>query len=180
MTPIVTLTLNPSVDGGAVAEVVHPIRKIRTSNERYDPGGGGINVARSRSGTRGSSTRNLSLRRRYRPRSRRSACGRQNPEPPHRDRRAHAHQPCCYERSSGLEYRFVPEGPTVRSEEWRACLDALQDLDCAFLVASGSLPPGVPETFYAEVVAIAARKGAKFVLDTSGAALRVTLSAAFT
>src|SRR3546814_4017722 len=46
MKPIVTLTLNPSVDGAAEGDVVRPVRKIRTSNERYDPGGGGINVAR--------------------------------------------------------------------------------------------------------------------------------------
>ena len=46
MPPIVTLTLNPAVDGSAEAEVVRPVRKTRTSNERYDPGGGGINVAR--------------------------------------------------------------------------------------------------------------------------------------
>lgn len=46
MKPIVTLTLNPSVDGSAQAEVVQPIRKVRTTDERYDPGGGGINVAR--------------------------------------------------------------------------------------------------------------------------------------
>ncbi|HVL72051.1 MAG TPA: hypothetical protein VM434_09220, partial [Beijerinckiaceae bacterium] len=46
MTPIVTLTLNPSIDGASEAEAVRPTHKIRTSNERYDPGGGGINVAR--------------------------------------------------------------------------------------------------------------------------------------
>lgn len=44
--PIVTLTLNPSIDAACQAEVVHPIRKIRTSEARFDPGGGGINVAR--------------------------------------------------------------------------------------------------------------------------------------
>jgi 6-phosphofructokinase 2 len=46
MKPIVTLTLNPAIDSAAVAEVVRPIHKVRTANERYDPGGGGINVAR--------------------------------------------------------------------------------------------------------------------------------------
>jgi hypothetical protein len=46
VTPIVTLTLNPAVDGSADAEVVRPVRKTRTSNEHCDPGGGGINVAR--------------------------------------------------------------------------------------------------------------------------------------
>ena len=46
MTGIVTLTLNPAIDGAAEAEEVRPIHKIRTWSERYDPGGGGINVAR--------------------------------------------------------------------------------------------------------------------------------------
>ena len=46
MKPVVTLTLNPSIDGAAQAEAVRPIQKIRTSDERYDPGGGGINAAR--------------------------------------------------------------------------------------------------------------------------------------
>ena len=41
MTRIVTLTLNPAIDAAAEAEVVRPIRKIRTWGERYDPGGGG-------------------------------------------------------------------------------------------------------------------------------------------
>ena len=46
MKPIVTLTLNPTIDGSATADTIAPIRKIRTSDERYHPGGGGINVAR--------------------------------------------------------------------------------------------------------------------------------------
>ncbi|MCC2663642.1 MAG: 1-phosphofructokinase, partial [Geminicoccaceae bacterium] len=46
MRPILTLTLNPAIDASCQAEVVRPIHKIRTSDERYDPGGGGINVAR--------------------------------------------------------------------------------------------------------------------------------------
>jgi 6-phosphofructokinase 2 len=44
--PIVTLTLNPAVDASSEAEKVQAVRKIRTTNERYDPGGGGINAAR--------------------------------------------------------------------------------------------------------------------------------------
>lgn len=46
MNRIVTLTLNPAIDGAEEAEQVRPIRKIRTWAERYDPGGGGINAAR--------------------------------------------------------------------------------------------------------------------------------------
>ncbi|MDO8368436.1 MAG: PfkB family carbohydrate kinase, partial [Saprospiraceae bacterium] len=39
------------------------------------------------------------------------------------------------------------------------------------LVASGSLPPGLPETYYKKVAAFAKNIGARFILDTSGAAL---------
>jgi 6-phosphofructokinase 2 len=46
MKQIVTLTLNPAIDGAAEAETVGPIHKVRTWAERYDPGGGGINAAR--------------------------------------------------------------------------------------------------------------------------------------
>lgn len=46
MRPIVTLTLNPCIDGACEAEEVFPVHKVRTFNERYDPGGFGVNVAR--------------------------------------------------------------------------------------------------------------------------------------
>ena len=41
-----TLTLNPSIDVSSDTERVEPTVKLRTVNERMDPGGGGINVAR--------------------------------------------------------------------------------------------------------------------------------------
>ena len=43
---IATLTVNPAVDIASTAAAVVPTHKIRTSDERFDPGGGGINVAR--------------------------------------------------------------------------------------------------------------------------------------
>jgi hypothetical protein len=46
MTPIVTLTVNPAIDAFHTADEVVPIRKIRTRGERYEPGGGGLNVSR--------------------------------------------------------------------------------------------------------------------------------------
>lgn len=38
-------------------------------------------------------------------------------------------------------------------------------------MASGSLPPGLPETYYKKVAAFAKQIGARFILDTSGKAL---------
>ncbi|HEY7977323.1 MAG TPA: PfkB family carbohydrate kinase, partial [Rhizomicrobium sp.] len=45
----------------------------------------------------------------------------------------------------------------------------------SFLVASGSLPPGVPVSFYAELANVTASIGAHLVLDTSGASLRAAV-----
>src|SRR3954463_8185872 len=43
---IVPLTLNPSVDISAEAEMTRAVPKTRTRNERFDAGGGGVNVSR--------------------------------------------------------------------------------------------------------------------------------------
>jgi tagatose 6-phosphate kinase len=45
------------------------------------------------------------------------------------------------------------------------------------VIASGSLPPGVPEDFYANLIARAHRHGCRFFLDTSGEPLRRALEA---
>jgi len=44
-----------------------------------------------------------------------------------------------------------------------------------YLVASGSLPPGVPSDFYAQVARIGKDQGAKVIIDTSGDALNRAL-----
>src|ERR1700741_2494324 len=46
MSRIVTLTLNPSVDLATSVDVVQAEHKLRCRDTSYDPGGGGINVAR--------------------------------------------------------------------------------------------------------------------------------------
>jgi len=79
------------------------------------------------------------------------------------------------EHASGLEYRFVPEGPEVTEAELRHALDVLETVEGEWLVASGSLPRRVPVDVYAQIARIAARRGRKFVLDTSGAALRAAI-----
>ena len=47
MTFIPTLTMNPSVDKSALIDRVVPEQKLRCKTPRYEPGGGGINVARA-------------------------------------------------------------------------------------------------------------------------------------
>src|ERR1700690_233160 len=47
MPQIVTLTMNPALDIATATEAVIPTVKLRCDEPRYDPGGGGINVARA-------------------------------------------------------------------------------------------------------------------------------------
>ena len=46
MASILTLALNPTIDVASECDIVRPVHKIRTANETYEPGGGGVNVAR--------------------------------------------------------------------------------------------------------------------------------------
>ena len=177
MKPIVTVTLNPTIDMSSEAETVEPTRKMRTTDERYDPGGGGLNVARVieelggtaraiylAGGATGAVLDDL-MRERGIAFRRVSIAGMTRISQ------------SVFERSTGREYRFVPVGPELHESEWEHCLDALQVVEADYLVASGSLPRGVPADFYVRVGKIARRRGAKFVLDTSGDALRETLEA---
>ncbi|MEJ2411215.1 MAG: 1-phosphofructokinase family hexose kinase, partial [Novosphingobium sp.] len=46
MKDIATLTMNPTIDVSYDIARMHHTHKMRTENEWYAPGGGGINVAR--------------------------------------------------------------------------------------------------------------------------------------
>ena len=174
---VVTLTLNPSIDVSSDAEAVVPERKVRTCNERIDPGGGGINVARvlHRLGTEveaiflaGGATGDAFdalLGRTGLTRRRVSIAD---------DTRTSL---TIHEHSTGKEYRFVPEGPAIGPGELDACREAVEAMSCDYFVASGSLPPGVPDDFYAAMGQIARERGARFILDTSGAELKAALAA---
>lgn len=176
MKNIATLTLNPTIDVAYEVDRVFHTHKMRTQSEHYDPGGGGINVARvfvrlggnARSyylsgGATGVALDGL-LDMHQLVRTRIAING--------HTRVATA----VLERESGKEYRFIPPGPTVAQQEWQECLDRLAEVECDFLVASGSLPPGVPEDFYSRIQAIVRPRGIRIVLDTSGAALRAGLA----
>jgi 6-phosphofructokinase 2 len=172
---IVTLALNPTIDVSSEAEVVRPTHKTRTRNEVFEPGGGGINVARVvrelgvdtevvclAGGASGVLLDEL-LARMGLPRRIIHVAG--------NTRIALM----VYERSTGLEYRFIPSGPHIAPEEVEACLAALRGMDFDCLVASGSVPAGCAPDILARVGAIAAGRGAPFVLDSSGVGLTDTI-----
>jgi 6-phosphofructokinase 2 len=177
MSRIVTFTPNPAIDVSTSVDRVMPTHKLRCSALRRDPGGGGINVARivrrlggevtaiyPRGGATGEALTRLLEREGIVSETLQIA------QETREDFSVH-------EETTGRQFRFVLPGPELAEPEWRACLDTLGALTSPpdFVIASGSLPPGVPSDFYARACRVAKSRNAKFVLDTSGAALDAAL-----
>jgi hypothetical protein len=95
MARIVTLTLNPSIDGASQTESVRDTRKVRTCNETYDPGGGGINVARMIRELGGDAFAVYAAGGVTGPDFRRSGAGTWDPFTFDPGVRSHSHQPYC-------------------------------------------------------------------------------------
>lgn len=178
---LVTLTMNPALDITTSIDVVRPSAKMRCETTRYDPGGGGINVARvahvlgasvSAVFTVGGPTgaRVASLVRDEGVLCRQIEIAAQTRE-----------SFTVNENSSGQQYRFVLPGPLLSLPEQSRCLDRLraEAVSADFVVASGSLPPGVPLDYYQRVSDICRDVGSRLVLDTSRGGLRHISSGVF-
>jgi 6-phosphofructokinase 2 len=174
MAAIVTLTMNPALDIATSTHRVEPTHKLRCTAPRYDAGGGGINVARAvhalggeavavfpEGGAAGEMIRHLL------------------------DQEDVSYDPVAIagftreslaveERTTGNQFRFILPGPTISERDQQRCLDQLAARagEADYIVASGSLPLGVPDDFYARVADLTKSLGKPLVLDTSGAALR--------
>jgi 6-phosphofructokinase 2 len=178
MTDIVTITPNPAVDLSTSVERVVPVHKLRGLWQRRDPGGGGINVARviKRLGGNASAlypiggvtgdllTRLLDME------------GIKSLTFPIATETREDF--FVTETSTHQPYRFVLPGPRLDESEWQECLRLLSALEPfpPYVVASGSLPGGVPDDFYAKLVRIAKQRGARTILDTSGPALAAAVA----
>jgi 6-phosphofructokinase 2 len=81
------------------------------------------------------------------------------------------------EESTGQQFRFGMPGPVLQDIECNRCLTELLKIDPRpdYIVASGSLPPGAPEDFYARVARLARDLGSRMILDASGEALSQAL-----
>ena len=180
-TTIVTLTMNPALDITTGTDRVMPTDKIRCGVPRYDPGGGGINVARiahvlgasvtalfPAGGHAGDKVTDLVAE---------SGVLVQRIPVAHSTRESFT----VDEDKTGKQYRFVLPGPQLTDAEQTECLETLSAAagSADFVVASGSLPPGVPGDFYQRVADICRERGALLILDTSGAGLRCISSGVF-
>ncbi len=173
MKTVVTFTLNPTIDKSTSVDRVTPDIKLRCEPPTYEPGGGGVNVARiiHRLGgkakalyTAGGTTGQFLVQ----------LIEREGLEHSPLTIKEYTRQDMMVlEKTSGNQYRFNMPGPVLAEEEWQYCLDELKACRPApdYIVASGSLPPGAPNDFYARVVRLGAEASARVVVDTSGPAL---------
>ena len=178
--PVATLTLNPSADISVEVSHWRPGEKLRAKVVRWDPGGGGLNVARV---IRALGLDCLAIH---------TAGGPEGDKLNHAlDRAGLHHRPIAIQdatrisvlvgdRKTGDRYTLTFPGPTLSDDECATCLAAVSASGATrgTLVASGSLPPGAPADFYAQVARLVAQAGGSFILDTSGAALRPALGEA--
>lgn len=76
------------------------------------------------------------------------------------------------ENSTNSQFRFTFPGREVLEETIKSLVDQIRSFAPSYVVASGSLPPGLPDYFYGLIVKNAAAVGAKCIVDTSGPALQ--------
>ena len=176
--PIVTLTMNPALDISSDVDRVLPERKMRCGPSTLHAGGGGVNVTRAIQNLGGHSMAVYPLGgpsgEAYRALARKAGVAGQVIAIAGTTRQNFTVSETC----TGDQYRFVLPGLTLREPERRACLSVVADHlpRGGFLVASGSLPPGVPSDFYALLTRVAADNDVRVVVDASGPPLAAALN----
>ncbi len=176
-TPIVTLTVNPALDVSTSTGKVMSEHKMRCGPTRLDVGGGGVNVSRvvqrlggntiaifAVGGPTGQIYRQLL--------DAEGIIG--LPIPIEGSTRESF---TVDETETREQYRFVLQGPEMQEAEWQACLVAVETAmqPGGYVVASGSLSPGIPSDFYARIARTAKQREVRCVIDASGDELAAAL-----
>lgn len=177
--PIVTLTINPALDESSSVNRIVPDNKLRCEAPTYEAGGGGINVAIAIHRLGGNPTAVFTV-------------GGPTGQRLHKLVKNEGVETIVIETkqwtrenfhiletSTGFQYRFGMPGTEMMPTEVRSVLETLDEFEPtpSYIIASGSLPPGVPDDFYGQVATIARKHGARFIADTSGDALRYAMEA---
>lgn len=172
MDRIATLTFSPSLDSATTTPRIYPEGKLRCSAPRFEPGGGGINVARAirrlggkslaiypAGGATGEHLTGLL-----------QAEGVEVDVESTADwTRQNLH---VLAEQSNEQFRFVMPGAVLTPQELHGLRMKVAALPPeTILVISGSLPPGMDVVDLLEVIRFAREKGLRCVVDTSGPAL---------
>ncbi len=170
---IITLTLNPALDKTISVAQLLPDKKLRSTYSQIEPGGGGINVSRAMHKLGGNSEA-VYLSGGYTGKHFEELLIAQGIISVALQIRGDTRENfVVVDDSANKQYRFGMEGPDVTEPEWQQALVYINKLeDISFIVASGSLPPGLPADIFAQLAVIAKNKNAKLIVDTSGEALQ--------
>jgi 6-phosphofructokinase 2 len=171
---IITITISPAIDINTNVSKVIPEHKLRCTETVYEAGGGGINVSKAIKKLGGDSLAimqsggstgemleqlmaNMSIDF--------LAIKTKNPT---------RQNFIVLEENTNAQYRFGMPGSTLSTAEIDEFIQKIEQLSVStdFIVASGSLPEGVPVDFYARIAKICKENNTKFILDTSGAPLK--------
>lgn len=173
MPRIVTLTLNPAVDKSSTVDQVVAERKLRCSEPVFDPGGGGLNVARAIRELGGEAEAYWTCGGAVGVLLQQLLDDRQIPNTPIPIAAMTRENLVVYEDASGQQYRFGMPGAHLTESEIADCMARLRAIDPPpeYLVLSGSLPPSVDEDLYARFAGMFG-KDCRVVLDTSGGPLK--------
>ncbi len=169
---ILTITLNPCIDKSTRVDELRPEAKLRCTEVVNEPGGGGINVSKAllRLGAEtyalmptGGHNGNM-LR----------ALLQEEKIPFHAvDTNVETRENWIVkEEDKNLQFRFTFPGREVEEKTIIQLIDLIRTFTPSFVVASGSLPPGLPPYFYGLIVKTANSIGGKCIVDTSGPALQ--------
>ncbi len=173
MPSIITITFSPCIDKSTAVAALIPEKKLVCITPKLEPGGGGINIARAIKKLGGAATAIFPsggytgkyfnhLLEKEKINSVIVETGNETRE-----------NIIVVDESNNNQFRFGMPGTELTEAEWKKCLQAVEEMkDVEFIIASGSLPPGVPVNIYALLAKIAKSKNAKFIVDTSGAALK--------
>ena len=173
MSNIVTVTFSPCIDKSTSIKKLLPDKKLQCTPPKLEPGGGGINVARAIKKLGGEATAIF------------PSGGYTGKHFNHLLEIENIHAVIIetqnetreniivLDEAENAQYRFGMPGTSLTNAEWMQCLKAVEEItDVSFIVASGSLPTGMPLNIFAQLAKIAKNKNAKFIVDTSGIALR--------
>jgi 6-phosphofructokinase 2 len=172
MPSIVTITFSPCIDKSTSVPSLVPEKKLKCASPKLEPGGGGINVARAVKKLGGEATA-IFPSGGYTGKFFNHLLEKENiPAVIIESENETRENIIVLDESTNSQYRFGMPGTALSENEWKQCLKAVEEINSTeYIIASGSLPPGVPLNIYAELAKIAKSKKAKFIVDTSGEAL---------
>ncbi len=170
---ILTITLNPAVDVATHVPAVIAGPKLRCAAPRYDPGGGGVNVARAVQKLGGAARALIAVGGPMGQRLVSLLAAEGVPALPIVVSGETRQSFAVTDDATGAQYRFgVPGGQLTAQDADRLLTEiTAHTTHNSYVVISGSVAPGLPEDMQSRIIAIAAEKHARVVVDTSSWAL---------